>query len=189
VHPVFRPARTTIERTVMDLLATCGSADAALGLVSRAVRTRLTTAGRLRETILGLAKTRWRKVVLDALADVAAGAHSPLELRDAQLRRRHGLPQGERQVRRLGDGTELLDVLIAEYGVHIELDGRLGHDSARDQWRDMRRDNRSEIGGLRHLRYGWADIVDRPCEVAAQQAEVLRQQGWAGSFRRCASCP
>lgn len=189
VHQAFRPSRTTIERTVMDLLAAMSSADSALGLVARAVQTRLTTADRLRAAVLSLPKTRWRKVILDALPDIRAGAQSPLELRDAQIRRVHGLPRGERQAGRLGDGTELLDVLIADYQVHIELDGRLGHDSARDQWRDMRRDNRSEVSGLRHLRYGWADLVDRPCEVAAQQAEVLRQQGWPGELRRCGSCP
>jgi hypothetical protein len=189
IHSAFQPPRTTIERTVMDLLPTKGTADSALGLVSAAIRSRLTTPDRLRDAIRDLPKTRWRKVVLDALPDLSAGAHSPLELRDAKLRRAHGLPAGQRQWRRLADGSEYLDVLIAEFGVHIELDGRLGHDGAREQWRDMRRDNRSEVGRLRHLRYGWADIVDRPCEVAAQQAEVLRQQGWPGRLRRCPTCP
>jgi hypothetical protein len=189
IHSGFRPPRTTIERTVMDLLPGRHTADAALGLVSAAVRARLTTPDRLRATIRDLPKTRWRKVILEALPDVNAGAHSPLELRDAKLRRLHGLPAGQRQWRRLGDGSEYLDVLIAEYGVHIELDGRLGHDGVRERWRDMRRDNRSEVSGMRHLRYGWADVVDRPCEVAAQQADVLRQQGWKGAFRRCPNCP
>jgi hypothetical protein len=53
----------------------------------------------------------------------------------------------------------------------------------------MRRDNRSEIAQLRHLRYGWADVVDRPCAVAMEQALVLRQQGWDGEFVRCPACP
>jgi hypothetical protein len=189
LHPALAPRRTRIERTVVDLLATRRSADAALGLIASAIRGRQTDADRLRMLIKDLPKTRWRKVVLEALPDVAAGAHSPLELRDARLRRKHRLPQGQRQWRRLGDGAEYLDVLIPEYGVHIELDGRLGHDAAREQWRDMRRDNRSEIARLRHLRYGWADMVDRPCEVAAQQAAVLRQQGWPGRLRRCPACP
>lgn len=189
VHPSLTPRRTRIERTVVDLLTTRRSADAALGLVAGAIRSRQTDAERLRKLITDLPKTRWRKVVLEALPDVTAGAHSPLELRDARLRRKHGLPQGQRQWRRLGDGAEYLDVLIAEFGVHIELDGRLGHDATREQWRDMRRDNRSEIARLRHLRYGWADIVDRPCDVAAQQAQVLRQQGWPGRFKKCPACP
>jgi hypothetical protein len=126
--------------------------------------------------------------VLNPLRNLNAGAHSPLELRDAPLRRRHGLPQGTRQVRRLADGAEYLDVVIEEYGVHVELDGRLGHDAARQQWRDMRRDNRSELAGMRHLRYGWADMIDRPCEVAEQQARVLSQQGWPGNLGKCANC-
>lgn len=183
------PPRTTIERTVLDLLADKGTANAALGLVGDAIRTRRTSAERLRDALHAAPCTRWRRVVLDALPDVAAGAHSPLELRDAELRRKHKLPAGRRQAGRRNTGTEYLDVLIEPYGVHIELDGRLGHDRATEQWRDMRRDNRSEVAGLRHLRYGWADVIDRPCEVAIEQAMVLRQQGWTGEFVRCRSCP
>lgn len=183
------PPRTTVERTVLDLLRGKRSADAALGLAADALRARRTTSARLREALLRQATTRWRGVLLDALPDLGRGAQSPLELREAALRRRHGLPAGERQVRRDGEGAEYLDVFIGEYGLHVELDGRLGHDRARERWRDMRRDNRSELAGLRHLRYGWADIVDRPCTVAAEQAVVLRQQGWMGSFTACPRCP
>jgi hypothetical protein len=42
---------------------------------------------------------------------------------------------------------------------------------------------------LRHLRYGWADLIDRPCEAAIEQGVILRQQGWTGPFRRCPHCP
>jgi hypothetical protein len=186
---VGSPPRTTIERTVLDLLRKQRSADAALGLVSDALRARRTTPARMRAALVNEPMTRWRQVLLDALPDLDRGAQSPLELRDAALRRRHGLPAGERQVRRSGEGTEYLDVVIAEFGLHVELDGRLGHDRARERWRDMRRDNRSELAGLRHLRYGWADMVDRPCAVAAQQAIILRRQGWTGEFKVCPRCP
>jgi hypothetical protein len=91
-------------------------------------------------------------------------------------------------VRRLRDGTEYLDVVIDEWALHIELDGRLGHDRAREVWRDMRRDNASQVRGIAHLRYGWADIIDRPCAVAEEQARVLRQQGWPGRFVPCRAC-
>lgn len=183
------PPRTTIERTVLDLLRARPSADAALGLAADALRARRTTAARLRAALTAQPTTRWRQVLLDALPDLDRGAQSPLELRDAALRRRHGLPAGDRQVRRTDEGVEYLDVVIAEYALHVELDGRLGHDRARELWRDMRRDNRSEVAGLRHLRYGWSDIVDRSCAVAAQQAIILRQQGWTGKFRVCPDCP
>lgn len=189
IHPAAAPRRTRVERTVLDLLGDCRSADAALALVADSVRRRLTAPDRLRSALIERPRTRWRKLVLEALPDVAAGAQSPLELRDAAMRRRHGLPRGRRQVRRVADGAEYLDIVIAEFGLHVELDGRLGHDRAREVWRDMRRDNRSEVSGLRHLRYGWADLVDRPCEVAREQARVLSQQGWPGPFRVCPSCP
>jgi hypothetical protein len=188
VHPVLSPGRTRIERTVLDLLANKGSADGALGLVADAVSGRATTVELLRSALTRRPRTRWRKVILEALPDVAAGAHSALELRDAKLRRRHGLPMGIRQARRQSDGTEYLDVLIEEWELHVELDGRFGHDRARERWRDMRRDNRSELAGLRHLRYGWADLFDQPCAVAREQAVILRQQGWRGTFRRCPGC-
>lgn len=180
---------TTVERTVLDLLGSRRSADAALGLVGEAVRSRRTTPQRLRAALTEAMCTRWRRVVLEAMPDVERGAQSPLEVRDARLRRQHGLPAGRRQIRRIGDGVELLDVVVAEWGVHVELDGRLGHDATRERWRDMRRDNRSEVAGLRHLRYGWADLFDRPCDVAIEQALVLLQQGWPGPFKACPRCP
>ncbi len=189
VHRVFRPPRTTIERTVLDLLASRETADRALGLVADALRTALTSPTSLRAALERHPKTRWRKVVNDALPDLSEGAQSPLEVREARLRRRHGLPAGRRQASRRGDGTEYLDILIEEWRLHIELDGRLGHDRAREVWRDMRRDNRSELLGLRQLRYGWGDVVDRPCYVAIEEGVVLRQQGWTGTFRRCRDCP
>jgi hypothetical protein len=188
-HPIFTPRRTTVERTVLDLLAGQPSATAALALVADAIRERTTTPDRMRVALEERRRTRWRTQILGVLPDIQAGAQSVLELRDAELRRRHGLPAGHRQVRREVDGTEYLDVVIDEWQLHVELDGRLGHDRARDMWRDMRRDNRSELLGYRHLRYGWADLVDRGCEVACEQAEVLRQQGWDGQLIRCPRCP
>jgi hypothetical protein len=112
-----------------------------------------------------------------------------LEIKDARLRRQHGLPAGRRQKRRAADGTEFLDVFLEEWQMHVELDGRLGHDDAIGIWRDMRRDNRSERQRLRHLRYGWVDFAERPCEVAIEQGVILREQGWTGTFKRCKNCP
>lgn len=189
VHPVFTPRRTRIERTVLDLLSGAPNADAAIGLAADSFRHGGSSPDRLRAALQARPRTRWRRAVLEALPDMRLGAQSPLEVRDARVRRRHGLPAGRRQVCRRASGAEYLDVLIEGWGVHIEVDGRLGHDRAREMWRDMRRDNRSQMGRLRVLRYGWADMVDRPCDVAIEQAVVLQQQGWPGPFRRCPTCP
>lgn len=189
VHPALSPRRNRIERTVIDLLAHARNGEAALSLVSDSIRGRRTTPARLREALDGQPHTRWRGEVIMALPDISAGAHSLLEIKDTQMRRSHGLPTGQRQFTRDGNGAEHLDVLIEEYRLHVELDGRLGHDRAVETWRDHRRDNRSVVGRLLPLRYGWADMIDRGCEVAAEQAEVLRRQGWPGELRRCKRCP
>lgn len=189
LHPALSPCRTRIERTVVDLLGNARNGDAALSLVANAMRGRRTTPDRLRQVLEPRVRVRWRKEVLAALPDVQAGAHSLLEIKDAKMRRAHGLPAGTRQFHRDVHGVEHLDVLVEEYRLHVELDGRLGHDRATEVWRDFRRDNRSEVLRLRHLRYGWADMIDKECQVAAEQAEILRQQGWTGHFRRCPKCP
>jgi hypothetical protein len=189
VHPALEPRRLRIEPTVIDLLPRQRTIDNALGLVADAVRSRKTTAQRMRAAVEPRRRLRWRREVLLALPDIAAGAHSVLELHHTRLRRRHNLPPGRLQLRRRSDGVEFLDIVDDDYSVHTELDGRLGHDRARETWRDMRRDNRSEIGRLRHLRYGFADVLGRGCEVMVQEAVVLRQQGWTSEFRRCPSCP
>src|SRR5689334_16353880 len=42
----------------------------------------------------------------------------------------------------------------------------------------------------RVLRYGWADVAGRPCEVAEQVAAMLRIAGWAGQPAPCRpACP
>ena len=189
VHPARTPRRTRIERTVCDLLAGAQDAEQALSIVADAIRTRITTAAKLRAALLDTRSTKWRKVALDALPNIDGGAHSVLELLDVPINRRHGLPQPERQFKRLPDGTEYLDGYLKAWSVHYEFDGRLGHDKAREIWRDHRRDNRSTVNRQRVLRYGWADLIDRGCEVAAERAVVLAQQGWPGAFRRCPRCP
>lgn len=181
--------QTSVDRTVIDLLEVRWNADGALGLIGDAIQSRLTTVEQLRANLVEARCAKWRRVVLEALPDVERGAYSALEIRDAKMRRRHGLPTGRRQVRRLADGTELLDVVVEECRTHVELDGRLGHNRTQERFRDMRRDNRSARAGLRHLRYGWADMFDRECEVAIEQAVIYRQEGWTAPFKRCASCP
>jgi hypothetical protein len=49
----------------------------------------------------------------------------------------------------------------------------------------MHRDNRFLLEGLATLRYGWFDVVDHPCLVAAQVGQVLLAQGWLRVPRRC----
>jgi very-short-patch-repair endonuclease len=69
----------------------------------------------------------------------------------------------------------------------VELDGRDAHPDA-ERFRDRRRDNRVVVSGRLSLRYGWREISDDPCAVAAEVAAVLRHLGWVGEFRMCPRC-
>ncbi len=66
----------------------------------------------------------------------------------------------------------------------MELDGREAHPE--DQaFRDYRRDNHAAVAGEAVLRYGWRDVVGRPCEVALQVGQVLALSGWQGPLVGC----
>jgi len=51
--------------------------------------------------------------------------------------------------------------------------------------RDMRGDSFFASTGIITLRYSWADISTRPCQVAREIGLVLRQRGWTGALRAC----
>ena len=187
-QPNRDPPRTTVEETVVDLAQRSTDLDQALGWLARACGRRLTTPHRIADALSRRRKVRWRVEMAEALGDVADGCHSVLELRFLRaVERGHRLPTGDRQVsrRRLG-GRWYDDVHYPGFRTRVELDGRVAHpDQAR--WRDMRRDNAATAGGDVVLRYGWTDVADRPCGVAAQLADVLRQRGWTGRPARCGS--
>lgn len=180
------PPHITIEDTVLDLVNEPGCPD-------REVVTWLTTAVNSRRTtprkILRAAEWRHfnprRALIGKTLADVEAGARSPLEVDYLNLvERAHGLPEGRRQQSRRG--TEV-DVLYEAFGLLVELDGRLGHQGM-GRFRDMRRDNVSTSDGLATLRYGKTDVFGSPCEVAVEVAHNLALRGWDGLPGRCDRC-
>ncbi len=185
-HPYLLPPRTRAETTVLDLIDSLSTIDEAFSWVCRAVGKGLTNPDRLYRAIRQRAKLRWRKVMLDALEDVEQGVRSNLEFRYVrEVERPHGLPRAQRQVRVVRSGrVYYLDDLYAAYEVGVELDGLVAHPPG-ERWRDFRRDNAGAADGIITLRYGWADVTGRPCEVAAQVAAVLRRRGWTGHARVC----
>jgi very-short-patch-repair endonuclease len=68
--------------------------------------------------------------------------------------------------------------------VAVELDGSASH-PAEQRWRDHHRDNAAAVDGVVTLRYGWADVTERPCEIAGEIGAVLARRGWPGPLRRC----
>jgi hypothetical protein len=190
-HPVRTPPRTRIDETTIDLIQTSPNLDKALSWLIAACERRLTTRERLLASMSARSRLRWRTELTNALADVGDGIHSPLEWRYVhRVERPHGLPSAERQaISRAGGQKRYLDNRYREFAVAVELDGRAAH-PAETRWRDVRRDNASASVGIVTLRYGWADITENPCQVAAEVARVLQLHGWTGRQRACgAGCP
>lgn len=180
------PPRLTVEDAVLDLSQT-GTAAETVHLVTKAVQDRLTTPERLLSSLEHRMRHRHRAVLRAILLEVADGANSALELtycRDVE--RAHGLPRAQRQKSRLRLPYQS-DVGYDEYQLLVELDGRDGHQGS-GRFRDMWRDNRFALRAWLTLRYGWFDVVDRPCLVALQVWSALAERGWPQPFQRCSRC-
>jgi len=185
-HPGRLPPRTRVEETVLDLVGTARTSGDAFEWLFRACGGRHTTPERIHAAMETRKKLRWRAEITAALGDVACGVHSGLEhryLRDVE--RPHGLPRAIRQAPVVrGRRTAYRDVLYEEYLVVVDVDGAAAH-PAEDRWLAAHRDNAGAADGTITLRYSWADITTRPCEVAAEIGAVLLRRGWPGALRRC----
>jgi hypothetical protein len=180
-HPTRVPAQTRVEATVFDLSDMASSIDEAVGWLVAACERGLTTPERIASFLKFRGRTRWRPEMAGALNDIENGCHSLLELRYFRdVERAHKLPKGQRQAphERLG-GRIYDDVRYSEFNVVVELDGRVAHPGT-SLFRDLRRDNQAAIRGDVVLHYGWSDVTDRPCGVAAQVAGVLGGEWLAG---------
>lgn len=187
-HPARTPPRTRLEETLLDMTDQAETFEVAFGWLSTACTRRLVTADIIREAVRHRPRLRWRADVLRALEEIAEGVMSNLERQFLRrVERPHRLPKPRRQTRmRRGSKNAYLDNLWAEYGVAVELDGLVTH-NAETRWQDIHRDNQFAADGIITLRYSWADVMFRPCQVAAEIAAVLRQHGWTGTLRSCGS--
>ncbi len=188
-HPARTPPRTRVEETVLDLTDVARDFELAFSWLSATCGRRLSTAGQISAAAKSRARLRWRTDVLESLAEISAGVMSNLERHYVRnVERRHRLPVAKRQVRsRSGTRSAYLDNLYEEFGLAVELDGLASH-RAETRWQDIRRDNRFAADGVLTLRYNWADVTKRSCEVAAEIARVLAQHGWRGTLRQCPGC-
>lgn len=174
------------EETVVDLVETARSTDAAVAVLCAAVRVG-TPSVAIAAAAARRSRLRRRALLDDLLTDIALGVESPLERRyHHDVERRHGLPRARLQRTELAAGGWIrADCVYEGFGLRVELDGRLGHPGGRtdaDTWRD----NAVLIEhGDRTLRYRWRHVAATPCATAAQVATALRAGGWRGDLRPC----
>lgn len=185
LHGSLEPALVTVEAAVLTVAGRQPTTDRAVALLLDVCRQRRTTADRLRREVEFQVSLEHRSLFLDVLDD-AAGVQSLLEMSYLRrVERDHGLPAGTRQVRAAAGGTTVYrDVEYLPFGVVVELDGRVGHESAAGRWRDMARDNAAVLDGKATLRFGY-QLVTSPCATAAQVGTVLTSRGWTGTVKRC----
>jgi hypothetical protein len=186
------PPRTKIEETVLDLTQSAKTFDDVCAWVTRAFARDLTDEAGLRKAMSARHRLRWRADLHELITAAGGGDHSVLEFRyHRDVERAHGLPRPARQVPFTGAGGHRgrRDRVYQEYGVVVELDGRLAH-PPEAQWKDKSRDNAAAAAGKQSLRYGWAQVRWQPCQTAVEVVKVLRLHGWDGSPRPCSlDCP
>lgn len=186
-HPARRPPVVTVEHAVLDMLSAARSDAQAIEWVLRSCRLRLTTPDRLLATAAQRPRLRRRRLLALMCAEILAGVTTGLEhVYLVRVERAHGLPTGRRQaVAGRPERRQYRDVLYEEWGIIVELDGRLGHEEESAVLRDQVRDNAAVLLGLLTLRFGWLGVGGDPCDVASQLVALLRRRGWQGAFRRC----
>jgi hypothetical protein len=187
VHPVRVPRLVRLEDAALHRASRLDSLSAGLGLLADVCQQRLTTPNRLRDALAELPKLKSRKALWAVLDDIAVGAQSFLEITYLRrVERRHGLPAPCRQARSSTLGPRVWrDGQYDDWGVILELDGRLGHDGSHEQAKDRRRDLVVASQGRITLRHGYVEVVDQACETAALVARVLQTRGWTGEPVAC----
>lgn len=181
------PPRLLAEHDVLLAVGLAADEEEVVRLLSDAVRTRVTTAARLRAAVGTRGRLRHRRLVLAVLDDVERGTHSVLEhryLRDVE--RAHGLPAGTWQQRRSVDGrTEYADVRYEPFRVGVELDGRTGHEGWDAEARDARRDLDQAAEGWIPVRLRHRQVFRDACATAVRLGRLLQARGWEGTPTPC----
>jgi hypothetical protein len=187
-HPARTPPRTRIEETILDLTQASVSFDDAFSWLCKGCGRRLVTPQQVHAASCRRGKLRWRSEIMEALPLVASGVHSNLEhyyVRDVE--QAHDLPTARRQPRVLATRLRRVIYLDNQYdpfGLVVELDGRAAH-LVEDRWQDIHRDNSNASAGKVTLRFSYADVTERSCQVAADVGSTLRWRGWSGAPCRC----
>ncbi|MBD8868814.1 hypothetical protein IE331_04160 [Nocardioides sp. MJB4] len=181
------PPRVRLEDAVLDVVEQAPDEFTAVALLADVCQSRRTTADRILSRSRTRPRLRNRVWLTGVLADIAEGTCSVLEHGFAtRVERAHGLPRPRRQSPgRGGRGPIARDVEYERFGLVVELDGRLFHDSAGQRDSDFDRDLESVVDGRQGVRLSWGQVFDRPCRTAAHLVVLLRRGGWAGAPRRC----
>ncbi|WP_410650055.1 hypothetical protein [Amycolatopsis sp. cmx-4-54] len=187
------PPRTRLADTIIDLATSRATPqEATNAIVDLVGRSRVTTSEL--EARLDLRPPfRHRAGIRRGLELVRGGLMSALEVAyQEDVEDLHGLPRGSRQTPfEVDEKTLWEDVTYDAQGaaVTVRLDGRSTHSTPGVAFRDRRRDNAAELAGRARLVYGWRDVRDTLCAVAAEVRAILLREGWNPRGARKNVCP
>jgi hypothetical protein len=183
------PPRVRIEEALLDVAADLADEMQVITLLANAIQSRRTTAGRVLSALHRRARFANRRFLSEILTDIEKGTCSALEHAYLiRVERAHQLPTPMRQHAASGFRT-LRDIDYAEWGLVIELDGRLFHDHAAAYDADLERDLDAKLAQDREtVRLGWGQVFGRSCETANKVATLLRRRGWTGRAQPCSAC-
>ena len=188
-----KPPRLRIEDNALLMAHEAETEIEVVAILADVVGRRGVTARSLARALERFPRVRRRRWIKELLADLAQGTCSVLEHGYLErVERAHGLPRAHRQVpRRTANGHEFRDVEYLAYGLVVELDGRLGHDSWAAQGRDADRDlDDLALGGKETARLRWKQVYGTSCRTAVRIALILRRRGWDGTPTPCGpDCP
>jgi hypothetical protein len=181
------PPRVRPEEAALDLVDRAGSELEVVAILSQVICDRATTAGRLRTALDRRTRLRRRRWVVRLLDDLELGVCSVLEHGYlVRVERAHGLPQSRLQKPRRPAGRwEYRDAEYERFGLVVELDGRLGHDSWAASGADAERDLDDAADGRVPVRLRWHQVFGTPCRTADRIGRILRRRGWTGKPRSC----
>ncbi|HLR85822.1 MAG TPA: hypothetical protein VK059_12780 [Nocardioidaceae bacterium] len=180
VHPLHRPRRTRVARSLVDFASWQDAERRARAIVLSGVQQRITSTRHLREALTRRGPCRHRALIIESILDAAGGVQSLPERDFDQIRTRRGLPVPDRQaIVRRADGSYYLDAAWAAYDTGCEIHG-VPHMLV-PQWDvDLLRANEVNIIGPRMLAFSSYAIRHEQEVVADQLERALRRGGWTG---------
>ncbi len=191
VHWNLRPPRLSVEEAALDVADGAKTEREAIATLTRVASDRRfgIDAYTLLAAVKRRRRMRRREFLTGILRDITEGTCSVLEHRYLHdVERAHGLPAPVKQSPTTVGRAGLRDNEYPEFGLIVELDGRLGHDDAASRDQDLERDLDAATIAHTTIRLGYGQVFDRPCATAAKIAMLLNARGWHGPLAACPTC-
>lgn len=185
------PPRIAVEHAVIDVAASKPDAFDAFRVISDACQSRETNAARIAAILASRQRVHRKRLLLELLGDLEAGACSVLEREWLRLESLHRLPAADRQDPATVNGRGAYrDATYGRFALVVELDGKAFHDDAESWDADHDRDLDTVVERQAltvRLTYGL--VFRHGCRTVRRVAVLLQRGGWTGELVPCAACP